>query len=148
MRLPHTAENLATILETVLERFELNHNVISAVSDGAANILKGLKNLQGKNIARETVKCSCNTLHLCVTEALSSHEIRSIINKVKNIVNEVRRSTGLMEALAKSQSNNHNLQSTETVHLEVEQNEPEFEEGITGDEEVEEYVNGVQFQPL
>jgi hypothetical protein len=93
----HTAEYLIENMEDIFEAWGIkSDHITSAVSDGAANITKGLETMFGK---KRHLHCFAHQLNLVAERAIqSSVEIQSLIKKVKNIVTWFKQSNQLRKA--------------------------------------------------
>lgn len=93
----HTAANIASELDAILNRWNLKGKVNFAITDNAANIVKGIKECLGiKHFG-----CFAHTLNLLVDDALKLWQ--TLIDKVKKIVAHFKRSSLSSERLAKYQ---------------------------------------------
>ncbi|CAG9571748.1 unnamed protein product [Danaus chrysippus] len=93
----HTALNIASELEIILNRWNLKEKVNFAVSDNAANVVKGIK----EHLGIEHFGCFAHTLNLIVDDALELQQ--GLIDNIKKIVAHFKRSTVSSERLAKYQ---------------------------------------------
>lgn len=85
----HTADNLAQELSSVADEWGINGKIAACVTDNASNIVKAVSELLRWN----HVRCFAHLLNLTVRNAMQLAEIQSLIQKVKNITEYVRRST-------------------------------------------------------
>lgn len=93
----HTAANIASELEEILNRWNIREKVNFTVTDYATNMIKGIKEFLGiKHFG-----CFAHTLNLLVDDALIDQE--KLIDKIKKIVAHFKRSSLSSERLAKYQ---------------------------------------------
>lgn len=97
----HTADNISKMLKDVLCEWGLQNNVIAIVTDNASNMLKAVRNLGWRQ-----VRCTAHSLNLAVSNGLQQKEIKTIITKVKSIVEYFKRSS---HALCKLKENQKKL---------------------------------------
>jgi hypothetical protein len=99
----HTAEYLIEKMEVIFEAWGIKgDHITSAVSDGAANITKGLETMFGK---KRHLHCFAHQPNLVAERAIqSSVEIQCLIKKVKNIVTWFKQSNNASDQLRKAQN--------------------------------------------
>lgn len=93
----HTAANIATEMNALVNKWNLNGKVNFAVSDNAANIVKAIK----EGLGWKHFGCFAHTLNLIVEDALKA--CKKQIENVKKVVGHFRKSTVSSERLAKYQ---------------------------------------------
>lgn len=85
----HTADNLAQELSSVAQEWGIEGKIVACVTDNASNIVKAVKD----ELKWNHVRCFAHILNLIVRNAIQLPSVQSIIQKVKNITEYVRRST-------------------------------------------------------
>uniref|UniRef100_A0A669DR08 Uncharacterized protein n=1 Tax=Oreochromis niloticus TaxID=8128 RepID=A0A669DR08_ORENI len=88
----HTAENLASWVEKVAERFHISlHNVLAIVHDNAGNIVAALHILKEK-FGVVSYRCAGHTLQLVVNHALKDPKIDKALSAARGLVKHIRKS--------------------------------------------------------
>ncbi|KAL3971429.1 mitogen-activated protein kinase binding protein 1 [Sarotherodon galilaeus] len=88
----HTAENLASWLEKVAEKFHISlHNVLAIVHDNASNIVAALHILKEK-FGVVSYQCAGHTLQLVVNHALKDPKIDKALSAARGLVKHIRKS--------------------------------------------------------
>jgi len=78
-------------------------------ADNASNVVKMGNDLQEEDLISEHHRCSCHTLHLCVTHALNIPAVAPLLSKAKTIVNTIRRSNLCTQTLLDQQQSEHKV---------------------------------------
>lgn len=88
----HTAENIATWLEEVIDKFNISPTKIKAVvHDNGANMVAAMRLLEPKH-GWASVRCAGHTLQLVINHALKDTNISRAIGASRSIVDYFRRS--------------------------------------------------------
>ncbi|KAL4008530.1 hypothetical protein ACER0C_002382 [Sarotherodon galilaeus] len=88
----HTAENLASWVEKVAEKFHISlHNVLAIVHDNASNIVAALHILKEK-FGVVSYRCAGHTLQLVVNHALKDPKIDKALSAARGLVKHIRKS--------------------------------------------------------
>lgn len=91
----HTSSNIAQELFNVIYEWDLNGKVALIVSDNVNNVNAITKDLKMKYLG-----CTAHKINLILSEGL---EVKHLIEKVKNIVNNFKRSTKATNVLREEQ---------------------------------------------
>lgn len=93
----HTAVNIASELNAIMDQWGIASKVNFVVSDNASNIVKGIKEI----LKLKHFGCFAHTLNLIVDDAI--RPCKELIDKVKRVVAHYRKSTVSAERLTKYQ---------------------------------------------
>jgi hypothetical protein len=116
----HTGEMLKSVVDEVVERWRAFGKVFGIATDGAANILKAVKELQKDNIVEEGQRCVCHNMHLVVCDALDDDGVKPLVTKARGIANLFKNSQLFRDALAKAQKERYAAQIAAAPLVEVE----------------------------
>nr|XP_054604938.1 E3 SUMO-protein ligase ZBED1-like [Nothobranchius furzeri] len=88
----HTAENLASWVEKVAEKFHISlHNVLAIVHDTASNMVAALHILEEK-FGVVSYRCAGHTLQLVVNHALTDPKIDKALSAARGLVKHIKKS--------------------------------------------------------
>lgn len=98
----HTSENIQSVLNDVMSKYELTLNKINfIVTDNAANIQRAVTNIGWKHYG-----CYGHTLNLILQNAITREQtLQSVLDKVKKIVRFFKKNSTALEKLLKAQTN-------------------------------------------
>lgn len=99
----HTAQHLASKLQSIIEEWDLTGKVTAIVTDNASNILAALRLLNDIVTETEGVTCAAHSLQLSIYKGLQIYEIDRIICKASKIISHFRHSNVAANALEKAQ---------------------------------------------
>ena len=116
----HTGEMLKSVVDEVVERWRCFGKVFGIATDGAANILKAVKELQQDDVIEEGQRCVCHNMHLVVSDALDDDDVKPLVTKARAIANLFKNSQIYRDALAKAQFERHAQQRAAAPLVEVE----------------------------
>ncbi len=116
----HTGEMLKTVVDDVVERWRCFGRVFGIASDGAANILKAVRELHQDDVIEEGQRCVCHNMHLVVSDALDDDDVKPLITKVRAIANLFKNSQVFRDALGNAQRDRHTAQQAAAPLVEVE----------------------------
>lgn len=80
-----TAEELSQVLDHVLDRFGIEKSDATFVCDNAANIQSACR-----KSGIPTERCACHSCQLVVVKELNAPDIKTLMDKVRNAVVQVR----------------------------------------------------------
>lgn len=88
----HTAENLASYVEKVAEKFNISlHNVLAIVHDNASNIVAALRILEEK-FGVVSYRCAGHTMQLVVNHAMKDPMIDKALSAARGLVKHIKKS--------------------------------------------------------
>uniref|UniRef100_A0A1X7VXG0 DUF659 domain-containing protein n=1 Tax=Amphimedon queenslandica TaxID=400682 RepID=A0A1X7VXG0_AMPQE len=90
----HTAMNLAAILKTITDEWNITDKVCCVTTDNAAKITNAFNHNSWKNLP-----CFAHKMNLMTNSLSEVHELSSLIQSVKNIVSYFHRSTKAYDKL-------------------------------------------------
>jgi hypothetical protein len=116
----HTGEMLKSVVDEVVERWRCFGKIFGIATDGAANILKAVRELHQDDVIEEGQRCVCHNMHLVVTDALDDEEVRPLVIKARAIAHLFKNSQIFRDALASAQHARHTAQLAAAPLVEVE----------------------------
>nr|XP_061819122.1 E3 SUMO-protein ligase ZBED1-like [Nerophis lumbriciformis] len=88
----HTAENIASWIEDVVNKFEINIKLVQViVHDNAANVVAALRVLEERH-GVSSLRCVGHTLQLVVNHALKDNHISRALGAARSLVEHFRKS--------------------------------------------------------
>ena len=88
----HTAENLASYVEKVAEKFDISlHNILAIVHDNASNIVAALRILEEK-FGVASYRCAGHTMQLVVNHAMKDPMIDKALSAARGLVKHIKKS--------------------------------------------------------
>ena len=111
---------LKTVVDDVVERWRCFGRVFGIASDGAANILKAVRELHQDDVIEEGQRCVCHNMHLVVSDALDDDDVKPLITKARAIANLFKNSQVFRDALGNAQRDRHTAQQAAAPLVEVE----------------------------
>jgi hypothetical protein len=116
----HTGEMLKSVVDAVVERWRCFGKVFGIATDGAANIIKAVKELQKDDVIEEGQRCVCHNMHLVVCAALDDPDAKPLVTKARAIANLFKNSQIFRDALSKAQRDRYVAQQAAAPLEEVE----------------------------
>lgn len=99
----HTAENIASWIETAIEKFGIPASKIQAVvHDNAANVVAALKLLEERH-GISSIRCAGHTLQLVVNHALKNPQITKVIGAARSLVEHFKKNEAASSKLKTKQ---------------------------------------------
>ncbi|KAK7912577.1 hypothetical protein WMY93_012788 [Mugilogobius chulae] len=87
----HTAENIASWIEDVVEKFDISMSkVLVIVHDNAANVVAALRMLEEKH-GVSSLRCAGHTLQLVVNHALKEQQITRTLGAARTLVEHFKK---------------------------------------------------------
>lgn len=96
----HTAENLKSKLEAIIDNWNLSGKVLAVVHDNASNIVNAVKT---STEIEESVCCFAHSLQLSLNKGLSNDNLKRLTSKCSSIVAHFKHSTVATNALKEAQ---------------------------------------------
>lgn len=95
----HTGDNFNIVLQSILDKWNLNNKIEAIVTDNAKNITNGVEFSNNNSL-----RCTAHCLQLAVHDSINGDErINRIIEKSKAIVAHFKKSTKSLDKLRKIQ---------------------------------------------
>lgn len=99
----HTGDMLKRVVDVVVERWRCFGRVFGIATDGAANIIKAVKDLHQDDVIEEGQRCVCHNMHLVVMDALNDEDVRPLVVKARAIAHLFKNSQMYRDALSTAQ---------------------------------------------
>lgn len=97
----HTAGNLQTKIEEIIDEFEIRNRAFACVHDNAANISLAMEN---STFFQYHIGCAAHTLQLSVNAGLNNDKIKKCIAAASRLVGHFKRSNNATNALRQKQT--------------------------------------------
>ncbi|KAK6182233.1 hypothetical protein SNE40_009961 [Patella caerulea] len=91
----HTAENITSFLESVMDEWDIREKTVALVTDNASNMLLAASKLDGIT----HMPCFAHTLNLAAQKGLKTDGVSRVLSKIRKVVTYFHKSTSATELL-------------------------------------------------
>ncbi|KAK6169740.1 hypothetical protein SNE40_020731 [Patella caerulea] len=96
----HTAENITSFLESVMDEWDICEKTVALVTDNASNMLLAASKLDGIT----HLPCFAHTLNLAAQKGLKTDGVSRVLSKIRKVVTYFHKSTSATELLRSKQT--------------------------------------------
>lgn len=100
---PHTQFYIRDLLQQVIQQWEVQNKANYIVTDNGANFLAAMKLMNASDSIDESLRCSCHTLHLAVTQALKHPDAATVLDSCRKLASLRSRSSFFTKKLLDNQ---------------------------------------------